>query len=229
MDRILVVDDDPEIARHLIARLSAEGFEVVCASTGRAAVSMAAVGRHDVIVLDRMLPDIDGLAVLRALRAAQVACPVLLLSALGALDERITGLKAGADDYLPKPFSTDELIARIEALTRRTGAPGPSASLSCGDLTLDTERLVATRGGRVLDLRRREIQILRFLLEQAGRVVTRTMLLERVWGYRVDHNPNVIDVHMSRLRSKLHGPGEAPLLHTVRGVGYALSQAPRSG
>lgn len=228
MDRILVVDDDPEIARHLIARLSAAGFEVDCASTGRAAVSMAALGRHDVIVLDRMLPDIDGISVLRAIRAAQVARPVLLLSALGALDERIAGLRAGADDYLPKPFSTDELIARIEALSRRTGQRRPSAALVCADLTLDTERLTAARGGRVLELRRRELQILRFLLEHSGRVVTRTMLLEGVWGYRVDHDANVIDVHMSRLRTKLHGPGEVPLLHTVRGVGYVLSQTPRT-
>lgn len=227
MDRILVVDDDPEIARHLSARLSAAGYRVDCASTGRAAVSMAAFGGHDVIVLDRMLPDIDGLSVLRAIRAAKVDRPVLLLTALGAVDERIAGLKAGADDYLPKPFSTEELIARVEALARRTGPRNPAEPLSCGDLTFDPARLVATRGARVLDLRRREVQLLHYLLKQTDRVVTRKMLLEGIWGYQMHHNQNVIDVHMSRLRSKLHGPGEAPLLHTVRGVGYLLSRTTR--
>ncbi|MGF1446009.1 MAG: response regulator transcription factor [Pikeienuella sp.] len=222
MTRILVVDDDPEIARHLIGRLAAAGFETDCASTGRTAVSMAAQARHDLIVLDRMLPDLDGLSVLRALRAAQLARPVLLISGLGAVDERIEGLRAGADDYLPKPFVTEELIARIEALLRRGGATSERSVLACGDLALDLDSLTATRAGRRLDLKRRELQILQVLLEQAGRVVTRSMLLETVWNYRTDHDPNVIEVHVSRLRAKLHGPGEPPLLHTVRGIGYLM-------
>lgn len=227
MQRVLVVDDDPEIAHFVAQGLTAAGFIVDQAATGREALALAMSGRHAAIVLDRMLPDLDGVAVLTALRAAQISRPVLFLSALGTTDERVAGLRAGADDYLAKPFSLEELVARIEALLRRPEQAEPSGSLSCGDLTLDVERFIARRGARLLDLKRREFQMLRFLLERQGKMVTRGMLLEGVWNYRSDHDSNVIEVHISRLRRKVDGDGETPLIHTVRGVGYVLSTEPR--
>ncbi|MGF1551251.1 MAG: response regulator transcription factor [Paracoccaceae bacterium] len=227
MARILVVDDDPEIAGLVKGRLAAAGFAVDVASTGRGALTLAMHARHDAIVLDRMMPDLDGLSVLKALRAARVTRPVLLLSALGAVDQRVEGLRAGADDYLAKPFSTEELIARLEVLLRRAVPEANTGLLSCADLVLDPERMIARRGARVLDLKRRAFQMLAFLAERQGRVVTRAMLLEGVWQVGAEHDANLVDVHVSRLRAVLHGPREAPLLHTVRGVGYVLSEEPR--
>ncbi len=222
MPRILLVDDDPEIAALVARRLSAAGYAVETAASGRAALAAAVSARLDAIVLDRMLPDIDGMAVLSALRTARVESPVLVLSALGATGERIAGLRAGADDYLAKPFDPEELLARLEVLLRRPTPARPGGRLVVADLVLDPVAMGARRGARALDLSPREFQMLRYLMEREGRVVTRAMLLEGVWSYRTDHESNIIDVHISRLRRKVDGEGEPQLIHTVRGLGYLI-------
>ncbi len=225
MASILLVEDDTEIAGYIRAALAEAGHETTHVALGREALARAGEGRHGLVVLDRMLPDLDGLAILEALRAARFRRPVLFLSALGAAAERVAGLRAGADDYLAKPFEMAELLARIDALLRRPDPePGPRV-LRCGDLELDPEAGLARRGGRLLDLKRREVQMLRFLLERRDRVVTRAMLLEGVWDFPGDHPSNIIEVHVSRLRRKVDAEGQRPLLHTIRGVGYVLSDS----
>jgi two-component system OmpR family response regulator len=226
--KILVVEDDETTADYIANGLQQNGFVVDRAKDGRDGLFHAIDGRYAAIVLDRMLPGMDGLAVLSAMRAAGIETPVIILSALGSTDERVKGLKTGSDDYLAKPFAFSELLARIEALQRR----GPAASepvvtsLSCGDLTMELLTRRVERGGARVDLQPREFRLLELLLRNQGQVVTRTMMFEEVWDYHFDPGTNVIDVHMSRLRRKIDEGASAPLLHTVRGVGYMLSNAP---
>ena len=178
------------------------------------------------LLLDRMLPDLDGLSLLKSLRAAGTQTPAILLTAMSAIDERVSGLRAGADDYVVKPFSFAELSARLEAILRRPAETRPEETrLACGDLELDLISRTASRGGRLIELLPREYQMLEYMMRRQGRVVTRTMLLEGVWDYRFDPRTNVIDVHISRLRRKIDGEGEPALIHTVRGSGYKLSSS----
>lgn len=228
MTRILCVEDDPTTADYIAKGLGEAGFTVDVAGDGRDGLFQASSGHYDAIVLDRMLPGMDGLAVLSALRAGGVTTPVVMLSALSSLDERVRGLRAGSDDYLAKPFAFAELLARLEAVRRRSsGAPGeaPVTRLSYADLEVDLLARRVTRGGRRIDLQPREFRLLEFLLTHQGQVVTRTMLLEDVWDYHFDPGTNVIDVHVSRLRKKLDEGGAPSLLHTVRGAGYRLGEA----
>lgn len=224
--KLLIVEDDAETRDYIAKGFLEQGYRVETAATGRDGLYHAADGGFDALILDRMLPEMDGLSVLKSIRAAGVRTPVLMLTALSAVDERVKGLKAGADDYLVKPFSFQELLARIEALLRRPQDHSDSQTLSCGEVTLDLERRKVQRGARTLVLTPREFQILEFFLRRVDRVITRTMLLEGVWDYSFDPQTNVIDVHISKLRRELDAPGEAPMLHTIRGAGYKLS-APR--
>lgn len=222
--RILVVEDDEKTAAFMAKGLTEAGFVVDRADDGRDGLFMASGGDYAVIILDRMLPELDGLSVVQALRAARVETPVLIVSALAQVDDRVKGLRAGGDDYLTKPFAFSELEARVEALMRRRGGGhAQETSLSCGDLEMDLLTRRVTRGGQPIDLQPREFKLLEFLLRHSGQVVTRTMLLEGVWDYHFDPQTNVIDVHVSRLRSKIDKGFDKPLLHTVRGAGYRLA------
>lgn len=224
--RVLVVDDDPSTLEFVAAGLRQEGYTVETAATGPDALHLATAETFDAVVLDRNLPGLDGLGVLKALRAAARTTPVLVLSALAHADERVNGLRAGADDYLGKPYSFSELTLRLENLVKRGRGTPTEMVLRCGDLELDLVARRVVRGGRVLDLLPREFQILEQLLRSKDRIVTRAMLLERVWDYRFDPHTTLIDTHISRLRKKLEEGASAPLLHTVRGVGYRLSESP---
>ena len=211
-------------AEYIAKGLADAGFEVDIVDDGNTGLTKACDGDYEVIVLDRMLPGLDGLSIVTALRAGGVTTPVVMLSALASLDERVRGLKAGADDYLTKPFALTELLARIEAVRRR-GAPQaqvPMTKLSFDDLDVDLLARRVTRAGHRIELQPREFSLLEFLLRHQGQVVTRTMLLERVWDYNFDPGTNVIDVHVSRLRKKLDDGSQKSLLHTVRGAGYRL-------
>jgi two-component system OmpR family response regulator len=224
MSRILVVEDDPQTATEIIAALADHGLEAEHAADGRKGLLRAATEPFAAIVLDRMLPgDLDGLAVLTTLRATKLDTPVLILSALSALDERVRGLRAGGDDYLTKPFEAIELTARLDALMRRRATPPRETTLRAGPLEIDLLTRVVRRDGSVISLLPREYELLAYLMRHAGQVVTRTMLFEEVWGYRTDVRTNVIDVHVSKLRQKIEGEGAAPLLQTVRGSGYILN------
>jgi len=222
--RILVIEDDKDVASFIRNGLAQAGCNVDHAANGRDGLFLATTESYDALVVDRMLPGIDGLTVIRTLRASSNTTPVLILSALGEVDDRVKGLKAGGDDYLVKPFAFSELLARLEALSRRakTGSDAPSTVLRAGDLEMDLLRREVRRAGKPIDLQPREFQLLEFLLRHVGQVVTRTMLREGVWGDRVEPQTNVIDVHISRLRSKIDKGFERPLLHTVRGAGYRL-------
>ncbi|WP_455923464.1 response regulator transcription factor [Pseudomonas putida] len=226
MTHVLVVEDDPTTAREIEAALHDHGFTVTLACDGRQGIVQALSSPFDLIVLDRMLPgSTDGLGVLTALRSAGVTTPVLILSALGALDERVRGLRAGGDDYLTKPFEFIELTARLDALLRRSAAPVVSEQanrLQVGDLGIDLLRRSVQRGTRDIDLLPREYALLEHLARHAGEVVTRTMLFEAVWNYSYDERTNVIEVHIGRLRRKIDAEGEAPMLQTIRGAGYVL-------
>lgn len=222
--RLLVVEDDQSTLDYIRKGLTEAGHVVDIAATGQDGLFMASDGKYDAIILDRMLPGLNGLGVLAALRASDIETPVLILSALAEAEERVKGLKAGGDDYLAKPFSFAELEARIEALLRRPKAIGAAETkLACGDLQVDLLSRRALRGSRALELQPREFQLLEFLLRHRDQVVTRTMLLEGVWDYHFDPQTNVVDVHISRLRQKVDQMGEAVLIHTVRGAGYMLS------
>lgn len=220
---ILLIEDDARVRGFVERGLREAGHEVVCHSDGRDGLVAAASDKFDAIVLDRMLPQVDGLAILSAIRATGDTTPVLILSALGDTDERVRGLRAGADDYLAKPFALSELIARVEVLARRnTGSPTPATKMSFGDLEIDVGARIVRRGGHRIELTAREFRILDFLARHAGRVVTRSMLLEHVWDYHFDPQTNVIDQHVSRLRQKIERGFEVPLIETVRGAGYRL-------
>jgi two-component system, OmpR family, response regulator len=220
--KILVVEDDRDTASYLAKGLSESGYTVDRSGDGRDGLYMASSGGYGAIILDRMLPGMDGLAMLGALRAAEIRTPALILSALGSVDDRVRGLRAGGDDYLVKPFAFSELLARLEALLRRGAAATATTSLKVADLELDLLTRTVRRGGKSLELLPREFHLLEYLMRNAGHVVTRTMLLEHVWDYHFDPQTNVIDVHVSRLRQKIDKSFERPLLHTVRGAGYCL-------
>jgi two-component system OmpR family response regulator len=219
---VLLIEDDAEAARFLVKGLRESGNTVEHAGDGRAGLAQALAGAFDVVISDRMLPQLDGLAVIAELRAKGIATPVLVLSALGGVDDRVRGLKAGGDDYLTKPFALAELLARIEALVRRHPAAAPAARLKVEDLELDLLARRVTRAGRELDLTARELKLLEYLMRRAGQVVTRTMLLEGVWDLHFDPQSNLIDVHISRLRQAIDRGSDHPLIHTVRGSGYVL-------
>jgi two-component system OmpR family response regulator len=220
--KLLVIEDDREAAAYIAKGLSESGYVIDHAPEGRGGLFMATSGAYDALIVDRMLPGMDGLAVVAALRSAEIRTPVLILSALGAVDDRVKGLRAGGDDYLVKPFAFAELLARIEALLRRGGSATTTTRLKLADLELDLLARTVTRGGRELELLPREFRLLEFLMRHAGQVVSRSMLLEKVWDYHFDPQTNVIDVHVSRLRQKIDKGYAKPLLHTVRGAGYCL-------
>ena len=222
---ILLIEDDTEAARVLVNGLRESGYAVDHAADGREGLSRALAGKFDLIVTDRMLPHIDGLAIIQQLRRARLATPVLVLSALGTVDDRIRGLKAGGDDYLTKPFAFAELLARIEALLRRRpGAASESTVLRVADLEFDLLARKVTRGGREIELTSREQKLLEFLMRREGQVITRTMLLEGVWDLHFDPQSNLVDVHISRLRQAIDRGAERLLIHTVRGSGYVLRE-----
>jgi two-component system OmpR family response regulator len=220
--KLLVVEDDRETASYLQKGLGESGYTVDRAGDGRDGLFLASSGGYDAIVLDRMLPGMDGLAVVGALRAAEIRTPALILSALGSVDDRVKGLRAGGDDYLVKPFAFSELLARIEALLRRGAALPQTTTLRVADLELDLLTRTVKRRGKAIDILPREFRLLEYLMRNSGHVVTRTMLLEHVWDYHFDPQTNVVDVHVSRLRQKIDKNFERPLLHTVRGAGYCL-------
>ncbi|MBV1694399.1 MAG: response regulator transcription factor [Hyphomicrobiales bacterium] len=220
--RILVIEDDTETAVFLQRSLRESGHVAEIAGDGESGLAAAEAGGFDVLVVDRMLPRLDGLSVVARLRASGDQTPVLILSALGAVDDRVKGLKAGGDDYLTKPYAYTELLARIEALARRGSPQESQTRYTVGDLVLDRLSHKVTRAGEAILLQPREFRLLEYLMRHAGQVVTRTMLLENVWDYHFDPQTNVIDVHISRLRAKIdRGHGE-PMLQTVRGAGYMI-------
>ena len=221
--RILLVEDDPEVARFVRKGLTEAGHNVEHRDNGKDGLFAAAGEPFDLLVLDRMLPGgVDGLRLVETLRAQDNRTPVLFLTALSAVDERVRGLKAGGDDYLTKPFAFAELLARVEALGRRPASEVPPTRLRVADLELDLLSRTVTRAGRRIDVQPREFRLLEHLMRHAGQVVTRTMLLEKVWDYHFDPQTNVIDVHVSRLRQKLDRGFDKPLIHTVRNAGYMI-------
>jgi len=220
--RILVIEDDPEIARYLRKGLSEAGHTVEHADNGRDGLYLATGESFDAIVLDRLLPQMDGLTVLTALRATGATIPVLILSALSQVDDRIKGLRAGGDDYLVKPFALSELLARLEVITRRIQPAEADNELRIGNLVLNRLTRQVFRANEEIVLKPQEYRVLEYLMRHQGQVVTRTMLLENVWDYHFDPQTNVIDVHMSRLRAKIDKAPWPPLIHTLRGAGYSL-------
>ena len=222
--RILVVEDNTEVASYVAKGFEQAGYTVDCSLDGREGLYLATTENYDAIILDRMLPGLDGLTLLKTLRASEIRTPVLVLSALAEVDDRVTGLQAGGDDYLVKPFAFSELQARLEALLRRSDQPAQSelTRLQVADLEMDLLKREVRRADRIIDLQPREFQLLECLMRHTGRVVTRTMLLEAVWGYHFDPQTNVIDVHISRLRTKIDKGFDTALLRTVRGAGYRL-------
>ncbi len=222
--RILIIEDDRDAASYLVKAFRESGHVADHAADGLEGYGLAESGDYDVLVVDRMLPKLDGLSLIRALREQKVETPVLILSALGQVDDRVKGLRAGGDDYLPKPYAFSELLARAEVLARRRSA-GPAAEPTVyrvADLELDRLSHRVTRAGQEILLQPREFRLLEYLMKNAGQVVTRTMLLEHVWDYHFDPQTNVIDVHVSRLRAKIDKGFERPLIHTIRGAGYML-------
>jgi two-component system OmpR family response regulator len=224
--RILVVEDDVDTADYIAKGLREAGFTVEHVADGRDGLYLASSSAFDGVIMDRMLPGMDGLSVVKALRAGGVETPILILSALAHMDERVTGLRAGGDDYLTKPFGFSELHARLENLIRRRGGKAVETVLRCADVVMDLLSRKVTRSGKPLDLLPREFKLLEYFLRNKDRVVTRTILLEQVWDYRFDPHTSIIDTHISRLRKKLDDGYPTPLLHTLRGVGYRLSEMP---
>jgi two-component system OmpR family response regulator len=221
---ILLVEDDKQVGEFIVAELSAAGHTCSHALDGEAGYQAASAGSHDVMVIDRMMPRMDGLSLIKSLRRDGINTPVLVLSALGDVDDRVQGLHCGADDYLVKPFAMAELLARLEVLHRRVSSPGTDTqtTLAVDDLSMDLLHQEVKRQGIAIALQPREYKLLEFLMRHAGQVVTRAMLLEKVWGYHFDPQTNVIDVHVSRLRQKIDKGFEHPILVTVRGAGYRL-------
>lgn len=221
--RVLIIEDDQQTLAYLKRGLQEAGHTVDQAADGKEGMYLALEGRYDVAIIDRMLPGTDGLSIVRAMRASKIDTPVLILSALGEVDDRVQGLRAGGDDYLVKPFAFAELLARLDALTRRRDADTPVTTLSVDDLEMDLLSHTVRRGGKNINLQPREFRLLEYLMRHADQVVTRTMLLEGVWDYHFDPQTNIIDVHISRLRGKVDRDFDKPLIHTVRGAGYMLS------
>ncbi|MBM0104453.1 response regulator transcription factor [Steroidobacter sp. S1-65] len=222
MARVLIIEDDRVTADEIGAELQRYGLETEWVGDGNTGLERARGGFYDAITLDRMLPGMDGLTLVTRLRESGVQTPVLMISALSDADERVRGLRAGGDDYLTKPFNPDEMAARIEVLLRRHANASRPMVLRVGDLELDLIDRTARRGGTLLDLLPTEFRLLEFLMRHSGRVLTRTMIFEAVWGYHFDPGTNVIEVHIGRLRRKLDPPEREPLIHTVRGAGYVL-------
>jgi two-component system OmpR family response regulator len=222
--RVLVVEDDQKASDYLANALRESGHTVEQVADGLDGLHLARHERFDILIVDRMLPRLDGLTLIRSLREHQVSTPVLILSALDQVDDRVKGLRAGGDDYLTKPYHFVELLARIEALARRERAEPGATRLEVGDLVLDLVARRVTRADKRIELTAREFQLLEFLMRNAGQVVTRTMILEGVWDYHFDPQTNVIDVHISRLRQAVDRGFPRPLLHTVRGAGYVLRE-----
>ncbi|MDH3511148.1 MAG: response regulator transcription factor [Gammaproteobacteria bacterium] len=221
--RILLIEDDHSVADFILRGFREAGHTIDHADNGKDGLFLATTESYDVMIVDRMLPGVDGLAITRTLRASDNNTPVLILSALGQVDDRVKGLQAGADDYLVKPFAFSELEARIEALSRRSqGKAATETTLTIADLEMDLLARTVCRAGTTIDLQPRDFQLLEFLMRHAGQVVTRTMLLEHVWDYHFDPQTNVIDVHISRLRAKIDKGFDAPLIHTIRGAGYKI-------
>ena len=220
--KILLAEDDPKMAEYLTAGLTENGHCVDHVTDGRDVLSYCLYNDCDMAILDRMMPGMDGLSVLRALRAAQKTLPVLFLTAMGQVDDRVEGLAAGGDDYLTKPFHFSELLARIAAITRRNQETAEATALEVHDLRLDLLSRTATRQGKLIELHAKEFAMLEILMRNAGRVVTRTMLLERVWNFNFEPNTTVVETHMSRLRSKIDKPFDTPLIHTIRNTGYSM-------
>jgi two-component system OmpR family response regulator len=223
--KLLIIEDDKETASYLVKGLGESGHVVDHAADGDRGLELALTAQYDALVVDRMLPGRDGLSIISEIRKAEIATPVLILSALGEVDDRVKGLTAGGDDYLVKPYAFSELLARLQALARRSQPEQQRTFLNVGDLELDCLKRKVTRGGQKIPLQPREFRLLEYLMRHEGQVVTRTMLLENVWDYHFDPQTNVIDVHISRLRSKIDKDFEQPLLHTVRGAGYSLYEA----
>ena len=220
--RVLVIEDDRETAQFLRKALKESGHAADIAEDGEMGLSLAQEGNYDVLIVDRMLPRLDGLSAIKELRAKGMRTPVLILSALGDVDDRVKGLRAGGDDYLTKPYAYSELLARVEALARRPVPAEQETRYIVGGLVLDRLSHRVTRDGEPIQLQPREYRLLEYLMKNAGQVVTRTMLLEHVWDYHFDPQTNVIDVHVSRLRAKIDKNFDKPLLHTVRGAGYTI-------
>lgn len=226
--RLLIVEDDAEAAAYLTKALREVGHVADHAADGLQGYAMAEGGGYDVLVIDRMLPRLDGLSLIRSLREQKDETPALILSALAQVDDRVKGLRAGGDDYLPKPYAFSELLARVEVLARRRGAPASEpTTYRVGDLVLDRLAHRVTREGQDVILQPREFRLLEYLMKHAGQVVTRTMLLENVWDYHFDPQTNVIDVHVSRLRAKVDKGFEQPMIHTIRGAGYMVRDSAR--
>ena len=220
--RVLVIEDDQETATFLKRALKESGHVAEYAGDGQTGLDLARANAYDVLIVDRMLPKCDGLAVIQALRTEEIRTPALILSALGEVDDRVKGLRAGGDDYLTKPYAFSELLARVEVLNRRASARESETVYRVGDLELDRLSHSVKRAGREITLQPREFRLLEYLMRHAGQVVTRTMLLENVWDYHFDPQTNVIDVHVSRLRGKIEKGFDKPILHTIRGAGYML-------
>jgi two-component system OmpR family response regulator len=224
--RLLVIEDDRDAVEYIVRAFREVGHVADQATDGEEGLALALDGQYDVLIVDRMLPKRDGLSVIGALRAQGNDTPALILSALGQVDDRVKGLRAGGDDYLPKPYSFSELLARVEVLARRRGGRGEETTYRVGDLELDRLSHRVTRADQEIVLQPREFRLLEYLMKHAGQVVTRTMLLENVWDYHFDPQTNVIDVHISRLRSKIDKGFAQSLLHTVRGAGYMIRETP---
>jgi two-component system, OmpR family, response regulator len=221
--KILLIEDDADTAAYVADGLREHGHAVDHVADGGRGLSLAADERYELLIVDRMLPGVDGLAIVQTVRARGVRTPVLFLSTLGGLDDRVTGLDAGGDDYLVKPFAFSELAARVNALGRRPAMAALETVLRAGDLEMDLLKRTVTRQGRPIDLQPREFRLLEYLLRNAGRVVTRTMLLEHVWDFHFDPRTTVVETHMSRLRAKIDRDFEIELIHTVRGHGYSIN------
>ena len=226
MTRILAIEDDETTAREIVAEFSRRGFDVEWVADGREGLVRAVSGEFDAITLDRMLPNVDGLTIVSVMRKAGIEIPVLMISALTEVDERVRGLRAGGDDYLTKPFASEEMAARMEVLLRRARSQPRETVLRVQDLELDLVKREVSRGGREIALMPTEFRLLEFLMRNSGEVLTRTMIFEAIWGYHFDPGTNLIDVHLSRLRRKVDAAGLEPLIRTIRGSGYALNAAP---
>jgi two-component system OmpR family response regulator len=224
--KVLLIEDDQETSAYVARGLREQGHVVDLAATGRDGLFLATEGGHDVLIVDRMLAGLDGISLVQALRGTGVKAPVLFLTALGGVGDRVRGLDGGGDDYLVKPFALAELLARVNALARRPPLSDAPTVLQAGDLEMDLLSRTVTRGGKTIDLQPREFQLLAFLMRNLDRVVTRTMLLEAIWDFHFDPKTNIVESHISRLRSKLSQNGGAELIHTVRGSGYALRAPP---
>jgi len=223
--KILVVEDDAETAAYLANGMKEHGHTVDLAATGRDGLFLAAGESYDVMVIDRMLPELDGISIVKTIRSSGVTTPVLFLTALGGVEDRVTGLDAGADDYLLKPFAFSELVARVNALARRPPMGSVETILRVADLEMDLLKRSVVRAGESIELQPREFRLLEYLLRHAGEVVTRTMLLEHVWDFHFDPHTNVVETHVSRIRAKVDKPFATALIHTSRGAGYSIRES----